>query len=318
MPPAVFGRFILTCLAPKGYEERLNFGQGPNSMAVSTTHPVYAWEVPPTPRSAPVIDLDPDPSEAERLAARDAWRVLPSSKPVGGAMEPLSTKWFEYLESKRYRRHGRWAPALLEFNRHARESLLAVGDGLGIDWVKYAEGGADVSIVDPSAERLRLYKTHFAARNVNGQFLQAPFDHLPSADARVDVVCAVFNEPPAVPWKTALEEAFRVLRPGGKAIIALPSQYNAAQWQKLLMPWRNWLFTVERPVPGRFTACELREAFAAFTDVRVFKRHLRRGELPYTWRWIFLPLAEKLIGRFLIVKAFKPLKSPGTNLRVAA
>jgi len=288
-------------------------------MSVPATHPVYAWEVPPTPLSVPVAVSEPDPSEAERLAARDAWRVLPSSKPVGGELEPLSKQWFEYLESKRYRRHGRWAPALLEFNRHARESLMAVGDGLGIDWVKYAEGGADVTIVDPSAERLRLYKTHFAARNVSGQFLQAPFDHLPSADARVDVVCAVFNEPPVVPWKTALEEAFRVLRPGGKAIVALPSQYNAAQWQKLLMPWRKWLFTVERPLPGRFTARELREAFATFTDVRVFKRHLRRSELPYIWRWMFLPLAERLIGRFLIVKAFKPLKASAKDvLRVSA
>lgn len=282
----------------------------------TTAQPVYAWEVVPLPRPAVVPEPGPDPSEAERLAGRDVWRVGPSSKPAGGDLEPLSRDWYLHLDAKRYRRHGRWVPAMLEFTRHAGETLLAVGDGLGLDWVRYAEGGANVTVVDPLADRLRLYREQFQARGATAQFTQAPFDHLPAPDDRVDVVVAVFNDPPYVPWATALAEAYRVLRPGGKVMCVLPSKYNAARWQDILMPWRTW-FRKAPKGPPRFTRRELYEGFSGFQDVRVYKRHLRRSELPYLWRWMLLPVAERLMGRFFIVKAFKPL-SAAAAVRAAA
>lgn len=286
-------------------------------MALPTTHPVYPWEVAPTPMPTPVTEPEPNATFAESLASRDIWRVFPSTNAAGGALSPLTREWFQYLDQKRYRRHGYWLQRFLEFSKHANETLLAVGDGLGFEWVRYAEGGAQVTVVDPSAERLRLYRKHFAARGVNGQFVQAPLDHLPSADSRVDVVCAVFNEPPVVPWATALGEAYRVLRPGGKILVVLPSKYDSARWQLLLMPWRRW-FVPLRNIPGRFTRRELYEGFAQFNDVHVYKRHLRRSELPYLWRWIPLPVLERLVGRFLVVKAFKPLTPTQSEMRSAA
>ena len=75
----------------------------------TTVQPVYAWEVVPVPPPAIVPEPDPDPSEAERLACRDIWRVGTSPKPAGGPLEPLTRDWYLHLDSKRYRRHGRWA-----------------------------------------------------------------------------------------------------------------------------------------------------------------------------------------------------------------
>lgn len=276
-------------------------------MATPTTRPVYAWETIPAARPTVAPDPGPDPSTAEALAARDVWRVLPSREPAGGDAEPLSPDWFRHLETKRYRRYGRWVPSLLEFSRHAREALVAVGDGLGTDWVKYAEDGAAVSVLDPSGERLKLYRQHFAARDVAAHCLHAPFDRWPVGDDRTDVVVAVFNERPAVEWAVLVGEAFRALRPGGKMIAVLPARFNAARWQELLLPWRTW-FRPRGPVGrDRFTTAEVRSAFAAFADVKVYKRHLRRSELPYLWRWMPLPVLERVMGRFLVVKAFKPL-----------
>jgi SAM-dependent methyltransferase len=140
---------------------------------------------------------------------------------------------------------------------------------------------------------------------------------LPSADSRIDVVCAVFNEPPVVPWANALAEAYRVLRPGGKVMVVLPAKYDAVWWQEFFLPWRRWFRKGPRR-KGRFTARELREAFAKFQDVRVLKRHLRRSELPYIWRWLPLPVTQRLMGRFLVVKAFKPLLEEAPAVRVAA
>ncbi len=84
-----------------------------------------------------------------------------------------------------------------------------------------------------------------------------------------------------------------------------------------MLPWRRW-FRRGLRAKGRFTVRELRAAFATFHDVRVFKRHLRRSEMPYLWRWMFLPMAERLMGRFLVVKAFKPLLAGGTGAAARA
>src|SRR5262245_6491612 len=57
---------------------------------------------------------------------------------------PLTLQWFLELERLRHHRYGRWIPATLEFSRHAAETMLCVGPGLGTDWVQFARHGAHV------------------------------------------------------------------------------------------------------------------------------------------------------------------------------
>ena len=83
------------------------------------------------------------------------------------------------------------------------------------------------------------------------------------------------------------------------------------------MPWRTW-FRKTPKGPPRFTRRELYEGFIGLPGwLRVYKRHLQRSELPYLWRWMILPVAERLMGRFLVVKAFKPLTAAAV-VRLAA
>lgn len=290
---------------------------GAAPMATPSTPAVYAWEVPPTPLPNPPVEPRPAVGELERLAAGEIWREWPASKPAGGTLDPLSADWFRHLETKRYRRHGRWIPSLLELARHAGESVLAMGDGLGTEWAKLAEAGADVSVADPSADRLRLYRQHAAARGTTAHFLHAPLDHLPVGDERIDVVCGFFNDAPKIALDALAGEAFRVLRPGGKVMAVVPAYYNAARWQALSFPWRPWIRRANAAGPGLITGGDLRAAFDRFDDVRIYKRHLRRTELPHVWRWMMLPLLERMMGRFLVVKAFKPL-SAAADRRAAA
>ena len=59
----------------------------------------------------------------------------------------------------------------------------------------------------------------------------------------------------------------------------------------------------------RFRARQLRRLFCGFVEHRVYKRQLRRGDVPHAWRWLPLPLLERLMGRVLVLKAFKPLSA---------
>jgi hypothetical protein len=58
-----------------------------------------------------------------------------------------------------------------------------------------------------------------------------------------------------------------------------------------------------------YSARGLRRLFGRFVEHRIHKRQLRRSEVPHLWRWLPLPLLERLMGHVLVLKAFKPLSA---------
>src|SRR5262249_17976620 len=111
---------------------------------------------------------------------------------------------------------------------------------------------------------------------------------------------------------TVAEEVYRVLKPGGKILAVTPARYDVDYWQRVFFPWPYWWrrqpFTNDSS-HARFTARGLRRLFNRFAEHRVYKRPLRRSEVPPLGRWLPLPLLERLLGRVLILKAFKPLSA---------
>jgi SAM-dependent methyltransferase len=223
--------------------------------------------------------------------------------------EPFSAAWFEELEQKRYQRHGAWLPRALEFGRHPGESLLVLGCGLGTDAVRYACTGTHVTVATTPDEYPHLVRDNFARHALSAEFARLDGALLPFADGAFDVVTWNALYDPAEPDPARVGELFRVLKPGGKLIGLFPARYDAAFWQDVLLPLQ-WLYWKRPPDPAtapKTTARQLRRAFARFGDVRVSKRHLRRGELPHPWRVLPLVLLERLIGRVLVLKAKKPI-----------
>jgi SAM-dependent methyltransferase len=249
---------------------------------------------------------------AHKLYAFEALQPATGPVPVPET-EPYSLQWFLDIENQRHSRHARWIPKLLEFAKHSGETLLGLGHGLGTDWAQYARHGASVIVCSGSTAQLELVRRNFLLRGLDGRFVHAMPTRLPLASCTVDVACLSslhhgIDYPEAV-----VEEVYRVLKPGGKVLAVTPARYDVDFWTRCCFFWSRWLGKPKRrPAINpahRFSARALSRLFGRFTEHRVRKRQLRRSDLPHLWRFMPLAVMARLMGRVLILKAFKPLSA---------
>jgi ubiquinone/menaquinone biosynthesis C-methylase UbiE len=249
--------------------------------------------------------------------------TLHVTAPVGpdpsGVSEPYSLQWFLEIEHRRHGRQGRWIPRLLEFAKHGGETLLGLGSGLGTDWIQYARHGAKVVVCTSAAEQLALVRRNFELRGLSGRFLSARPESLPLESSSIDVVSVSGLLDEVADPHAVVNEIYRVLKPGGKVLAVTPARYDVDYWARMLFPWLRWHPAPGNPGPaGRFSARGLRRLFGQFVEHRAYKRQLRRSEVPHVWRWLPLPVLERLLGRVLVLKAFKPLSAAMTVQMAAA
>lgn len=241
-----------------------------------------------------------DAGLAERLFAEEAL-----GRTARDTADPYSLQWFLDAEQARYRRSGAWIPRSLEFTKHGGETLLGLGDALGTDWVQYARHGAAVIACGPAADRLALVRRNFELRGLPGRFLHVRPDSLPLETASIDVACVSTPLPELGEPAAIVGEVYRVLKPGGKVLAIAPAKYSPDYFRRFL-PWPSGAPTAATPC---YSGRGFRRLFEAFVDHRVYKRHLRRGDVPKVWRWLPISFLERAVGRYVILKAFKPLSA---------
>lgn len=117
------------------------------------------------------------------------------------------------------------------------DSVLDVGTAGGRTAAAIQRAGArQVWGLDPSPYLLR----HAAKDYPSIEFIPGLAEDLPFADSSLDAIslCFVLHEIPPKYIKQALSEFSRVLKPGGKLVIAEPSPEQLAQirWRELLRP----------------------------------------------------------------------------------
>jgi SAM-dependent methyltransferase len=143
---------------------------------------------------------------------------------------PGSAAFFAALDAYRYGRLN-YLPGLVDFDRWRGRDVLDVGCGAGLDLVRFARAGAFVHGVELSTGALSLARQNVTAAKVRAVLIQADGARLPYRDESFDLVFCHGVLPFARDAAAMVEEAWRVLRRGGAAILMV---YNRYSWMSVL------------------------------------------------------------------------------------
>lgn len=127
-----------------------------------------------------------------------------------------------FAQYRQFRYHTEWhLPSFARFDTARDKSVLEIGCGNGADGVMFAKHGARYTGVDLTEAAVEATARHFAVMGLTGEFRVENAEQLSFADNSFDIVYSygVIHHTPD-PEK-ALQEIYRVLKPGGQAMIML-------------------------------------------------------------------------------------------------
>lgn len=210
--------------------------------------------------------------------------------------------------------------ALHEYKDFQGKKVLDVGSGNGYVLSKYAAEGASVFGIDITEAGIGLCRRRFEYLGLTGDFRVADAQAIPFPDNTFDCVCSMGVLHHVPDTQKALDEIFRVLKPGGRLIVMFYHR-NSAKYQFLYRAWSvvtgkpmqqlvNEFDGVGNPKGSVFSKSELAGMLTRFSDVRMHVGYLATSDIVlrgarYLPPNLFKPLAPWL-GWNLYAKAKKP------------
>ncbi len=249
--------------------------------------------------------------------------------------DPCGTRYMDGAEDFAAHARARYAlePYIPEFAGFADSrslKVLEIGVGMGADYLEWLKAGAHASGVDLSAASLERARRRCQLAGYSPDLRVADAEHLPFANDSFDVVYSygVMHHSPDT--RRCLLEAWRVLKPGGRARIMVyhhPSLTGAMLWLRYGALRRKSIREVvyqclESPGTKTYTQAEALALMEGFEEVvmrQVFSpgdlllhRPSARFQSPlYRLLWKFYPrfLVKAFCrrwGLFLLISAKKP------------
>jgi ubiquinone/menaquinone biosynthesis C-methylase UbiE len=166
--------------------------------------------------------------EALKTEVHDYWNAQPCGTQFT-ELPPGTKEFFDEVERFRYATQP-FMERLCGFKKYRGKKLLEIGCGLGTDSLQFARNGAIVTGIDLTEEGPRLAKQRFDMEGLRGEFLAADAENLPFADNTFDVVFSfgVLHHTPDT--QKAVNEVYRVLKPGGEIVIMLYHKHSLHTW----------------------------------------------------------------------------------------
>jgi ubiquinone/menaquinone biosynthesis C-methylase UbiE len=183
-----------------------------------------------------------------------------TTHPVG------SPGFFQQLDEYRYDKLN-YLPRLVDFASYRGKRMLEVGCGAGIDLVRFARAGADITGVDLSQTAIDLACQNVAQNGLTADLRVMDGEALTFPDASFDVVYGHGVIQYTADPQAIVAEMYRVLKPGGEAIVMV---YNKNSWL-------NWMRKVTKvplehedaPVLRKFSIGELKRLLQPFSSYRI-------------------------------------------------
>jgi ubiquinone/menaquinone biosynthesis C-methylase UbiE len=196
---------------------------------------------------------------------------------------PVGTPgFFRQLNEYRYDKL-KYLPRLVDFNGYKGKNLLEVGCGVGIDLVRFARGGANVTGIDLSKTAIDLACKNFEQSEQNADLRVMNGESVKFADNTFDLVYAHGVLQYTADAQKMIVEIHRVLKPGGEAIMMV---YNKQSWLNLMRKVTKVpLEHEDAPVLRKFSIRELIQLLQLFQDYRIVpERFPVKTRLHFGWK----------------------------------
>ncbi|MGE5444014.1 MAG: class I SAM-dependent methyltransferase [Ignavibacteriales bacterium] len=232
------------------------------------------------------------------------------------AKYPVGTKgFFDDLDEYRFDKL-RYLPEVVDFTAYKDKLLLEVGCGVGIDLVRFAKGGAIVTGIDLSETAISLAKKNFELNGLKGDLIVMNGEDLKFDDESFELIYAHGVLQYTARAERMVDEIYRVLRPGGEAIMMVYNKYSWLNFLSKLM--KVDLEHEDAPVLRKYSIREFKRMLGRFSKVDIIperfpvKTRLHHGMKAMLYNSIFVrlfnafprPLVRPL-GWHIMAKAIK-------------
>jgi SAM-dependent methyltransferase len=195
---------------------------------------------------------------------------------------------------------------LVDFDGQRGKAVLDVGCGAGVDAVRFAKGGAQVTAVDIAPAAIDLARRNFEFQRLAADVRVADGEHLPFDDGRFDLVFAHGVVQYTTGDQALVAECRRVLKPGGTAVFQV---YNRISWLNLLSKiMKVGLEHEDAPVLRKYSIPEFESLLTGFSSVRLVperfpvKSRLHKGWKGAVYNTVFVgtfnALPRSLVRRY--------------------
>jgi ubiquinone/menaquinone biosynthesis C-methylase UbiE len=260
-----------------------------------------------------------------KTEARKQWTDDPCGSTAVRSSEQGTPEYFAAIQRNRYLDYAPWLHRVVPFDSFRNQDLLEIGYGQGTDLMEFAQRGARVTGVDLSPAHQRLAQQRFAISNRPATLLLADAESLPFPDESFDGVYSfgVIHHSPNT--QAIIDETHRVLRPGGRAILAVYHRRSFFSLAHTIDYIRKGWFLREgldesywriegqsegataRPLVKRYSRRQFGRMLSAFRSVRFVVRHFGceqnivgrvvpwdlQGLMSRRWGWYLFAFCEK-------------------------
>lgn len=165
-------------------------------------------------------------------------------------------EFYEKFREHRYRTEWH-IPLLVPFAEAKGKRVLEIGVGNGADGAMFALQGAHYTGVDLTEAALEATRRHFAVLSLSGTFQKENAESLSFPDHSFDIVYShgVLHHTPNT--AKAIEEVYRVLKPGGRAIVMLYHKHSFNYYARIMVYMRARVLLKILSRTGRWNADRL-------------------------------------------------------------